>query len=404
MYNNYIIITKMEKIMRGYSDVAVVGAGASGLLCSQLLAAGGMQVTVFEKNNRIGKKLSATGNGRCNFTNYNMSSERYYGEKDWIEKVLSAYTPGQAVERFEKLGVYHRERDGYVYPYTNQASTVVESLEKGCASAGVEIVLDCKVSGIRWDAARELYRVNTKAGEIRCRYVILATGGRASAELGGDGSGYKIARSLGHEIRPVYPGLTGLRCEGRLWNQVAGTRIQGRFSLIAGREQITGECGEIQIVKDGVSGIPVFQLCRVAAEALSKGSIVEGVINFVPPMSEEELKDWIRVHGIDGLVPKKWAAYMRKRPEPEKLLKQFRFQIRETFGMERAQVSAGGVSLQEVDPDTMESALHENLFLMGELLDVDGKCGGYNLHMAWAGAEAAAREILRRNKSLRNEV
>lgn len=384
--------------MRGYSDVAVVGAGASGLLCSQLLAAGGMQVTVLEKNSRAGKKLSATGNGRCNFTNYHMDSDRYYGDREWIEKVLSAYSPEQAVERFEKMGVYHRERDGYVYPYTNQASTVVDSLEKSCADAGAEIILDCKVSGIRWEPDRGLYCVNTKAGEIRCRYVVLATGGRASAELGGDGSGYKIARSLGHEVHPVYPGLTGLRCEGRLWNQVAGTRIQGRFSLIVGKKMIQGECGEIQIVKDGVSGIPAFQLCRIAAEALSQGNIVEGVIDFVPPMNEKELKDWVCLHGIDGLVPKKWAAYMKNRPEPEKFLKQFRFQIRETFGMERAQVSAGGVPLREVNPDTMESGVRKNLFLLGELLNVDGKCGGYNLHMAWACAEVAAQEILKRNE------
>lgn len=385
--------------MREYSDVVVVGAGASGLLCGKLLASAGMRVVIIEKNNRIGKKLSATGNGRCNFTNFSMSPDSYYGNRDWIQKVLERYSPQDAIRRFEEMGVYHREKDGYVYPYTNQASTVVESLEKSCLSTGVDFVLDCKVSGIRRDAGTGMFRVNTKEGEIRCLYVVLATGGKANEELGGDGSGYKIARSLGHEVHAVFPGLTGLRCEGDFWSKVAGTRIQGRFSLITGGEIIPGECGEIQIVKDGVSGIPVFQLCRVAAQAMATGKTVDGVIDFVPVMSEHELKNWIQNHGIEGLVPKKWFTYLNNRPEPEKNLKNFRVRIRETFGMERAQVTAGGVSLSQVSPETMESKVCPGIFLLGELLDADGRCGGYNLHLAWAGAELAAKELIKREKT-----
>lgn len=382
--------------MREYSDVVIVGAGASGLLCGSLLAACGFAVTILEKNTRAGKKLLATGNGRCNFTNRNLDTGHYYGDEAWLGRVLAGFGTEEIIRRFESLGVYHRERDGYVYPYTNQAVTVVNALERACRDNGVEIVLECRASAVRKSADPEGYRVRTPEGEIRCRHVVLAAGGKASAELGGDGSGYKLAKSLGHTIHSVFPGLTGLVCAGNFWERVAGTRVQGRFSLQIDHRMVEGECGEIQITKEGVSGIPVFQLCRVAAKALSEGRSVEGVVDFVPPMGEEMLSDWVREHGIDGLVPVKWQNYFRGRADTVRNLKAFRFGVEATFGMERAQITAGGVRVGEVDPETMESRLSPQLFLLGEMLDVDGKCGGYNLHFAWTCACRAVAEIERK--------
>ncbi len=382
--------------MREYSDVVIVGAGASGLLCGSLLAARGIAVTILEKNTRAGKKLLATGNGRCNFTNRNLDTGHYYGDEAWIGRALAGFGTEEIIRRFELLGVYHRERDGYVYPYTNQAVTVVDALERACRDDGVEIVLECRASAVRKSADSEGYRVRTPEGEIRCRHVVLAAGGKASAELGGDGSGYKLAKSLGHQVHSVFPGLTGLVCAGNFWERVAGTRVQGRFSLRIDHRMVEGECGEIQITKEGVSGIPVFQLCRVAAKALSEGRTVEGVVDFVPPMEEEMLSGWIREHGIDGLVPVKWQNYFHGRADTVQNLKAFRFDVEATFGMERAQVTAGGVHVEEVNPETMESCLSPQLFLLGEMLDVDGKCGGYNLHFAWTCACRAAAEIERK--------
>lgn len=396
--------------MREYSDVVIIGAGAAGLMCGGLLASEGISVTIIDKNTRVGRKLSATGNGRCNFTNCHMNPSCYYGDEGWIKKILLQYSPEDAIRQFASLGVYHRERDGYVYPYTNQAVTVVEALYHFCRKNHARIVLDAKVSSVKRDG-KGGYIVRTSpgentsgentSGERSCRYVILATGGKAGSDLGGGGSGYKLARSLGHPIHTIYPGLTGLVCKGDWWKQVSGTRIQGSFSLLTDNNRIEGEQGEIQIVRDGVSGIPVFQMCRVAAKALSEGKYVEGVIDFVPSMNRQELLMWLSRHGIEGLVPKKWVPVLKNRTEPDYCLKEFRFPIEKTFGIERAQVTAGGVSTEEVEAETMESKIAPGVFLAGELLDVDGKCGGYNLHFAWACANIAAKEIIRKEKGSR---
>lgn len=378
--------------MRKYSDIVIVGAGASGLLCGALVAGQGKSVVIIEKNNRIGKKLLATGNGRCNFTNLHMDTSCFYSKKDWLEKILQKVTPEDVILQFEKLGVLHREREGYVYPHTNQATTVVSALHRFCEKTSVDIVLECSVNHIRKKENGQMFLVQTSQGEICCQQLVLATGGAAGKESGGSFSGYSLVKDVGHRVSPCYPGLTGLICEGKQWKQVAGTRIQGRFSLLIDGKRKEGETGEIQIVKNGVSGIPVFQLCRVAAEALACGKFVEGEIDFVPGLNKEKLTQWLDIYGKEGLVPAKWLPVLRD--GDVKQLKSYRFSIKDTFGMERAQVTAGGVFLSEVNPSTMESKRQNHLYLTGELLHTDGKCGGYNLHFAWATAMIAAEAII----------
>ena len=392
--------------MRAYSDVIIIGAGAAGLFCASLLAQEWsdhekslpFSVLILEKNERIAKKLSATGNGRCNFTNLHISTDCYYGDSDWLEIVLGKVTPQKVIERFAALGVFHRERDGYVYPHTNQAGTVIYALEQACQIEQIRIETGCFVKGIYKKSKKEGFEVVTNEGTISCRVLVMATGSAAGRELGGDTSGYELAQRLRLHVGPVYPGLTGLRCPGKWWKQVAGTRIQGGFSLLVDGEERKGETGEIQIVKDGVSGIPVFQLCRVAAEALEQRKKVQGVIDFVPALSGEELRKWSEKHGIQGLVPEKWISVLETQDSSR--LKNYTFDVADTFGLERAQVAAGGVGLEQVDAGSMEVRQIPNLFLLGEVLDVDGKCGGYNLHFAWATAMLAAEAISGRMKDL----
>lgn len=378
--------------MREYCEVVIAGAGAAGLLCGSLLAQQGAEVTILEKNHRVGRKLSATGNGRCNFTNLHMQDNCFYGESSWIHNLLEQVGPQDVIQQFRSYGVWPRQKEGYVYPHTNQAATVVDALHHACLDYGAQIETECRVKHVGRTEKGE-FRVQTTSGTIRCRFLVLATGGKAGKESGGDGSGYLLARSLGHTVSPIYPGLTGLIAEGSLWPKVAGTRVQGRFSLWLDGRRIRGEEGEIQIVKNGVSGIPVFQLCRVAAEAFEQGRQVQGELDFVPSMDREAAAEWIRCHGLAGLLPQKWLPIAQKAERPEAFVKGFVFPVQGTFGIDRAQVTAGGVRVSEVSQETMESLLQENLFLLGELLDVDGICGGYNLHLAWSTAMLAAREI-----------
>lgn len=383
--------------MRTYSDVIIVGAGASGLLCAGILAQGiiskkyssMVRIAILEKNNRIGKKLSATGNGRCNFTNLHMSTDCYYGDKEWLSPILQRITPEHVVELFAGFGVLHRQRDGYVYPHTNQAGTVVRALGEACGS--IDIELDCFVEEV--NRLGDYFEVVTNKGKAGCRLLVMATGSAAGRETGGDESGYEIIKRLRLHVSDIYAGLTGLCGRGKFWKRVAGTRIQGAFSLFIEDELCGRETGEIQIVKDGVSGIPVFQLCRLAAAALGQGRRVYGEIDFVPTLSDRELLRWVKEKGIQGLVPEKWLPVLGAE---NNRLRHFHFEVTDTFGLERAQVAAGGVDVEQIVSDTMEVKEIPNLFVLGELLDVDGKCGGYNLHFAWATAILAAEEIERR--------
>lgn len=387
-------------LMEERHDIVIVGAGASGLMCGYLLGRDGRDVCVIEKNKSAGKKLLATGNGRCNFTNRRMSEDCYFGDSEFIRTILRRADDRTVIQLFEEIGIYHRERDGYCYPYSGQASTVVELLVDGCAQQGVQFRFDTKVSKILHKSGE--YVIHCKNGDCyRCEKLVLACGGKAAESLGGDGSGYKLCRSLSHHVTPLYPGLTGLRADGDEWNALAGVRMQGRVTLAIDGRTVKCESGEIQIVKDGISGIPVFQLCRLAAAGLSRGSLVTVFLDFFPERGEEWLAQWLSRQGIQklsGLVHKKWCGIIEKRaagsvPELVRMLKQYEVRITDTFGLERAQVTAGGIVTGEVCPETMQSKLHEGLYMIGELLDVDGICGGYNLQFAWSTAYVCAGAI-----------
>lgn len=388
--------------MDEFHEVIVVGAGASGLMCGYFLGKKGWDAVILDKNAAAGKKLLATGNGRCNFTNRRMGAECYFGEAGFVEAVLARVDDCKAVRIFEEIGMLHRERDGYCYPYSGQASTVVQLLTDACKEQGVGFRFETKVTKVVHNDGEYVIFCSDKV-KYRCKNLVLATGGKAYESLGGDGSGYQLCRRLSHQVTPLYPGLTGLRAEGREWKALAGVRMQGEISLYIEGGLVKKESGEIQLVKDGISGIPVFQLCRLAAMGLAEQKKVTAVLDFFPSMDREQLEQWLSLHGIDklaGLVHTKWCDVVRKRAggsvrETARLLKRYEIPIFDTFGLGRAQVTAGGVSTGEVCPDTMQSKLHKGLYLIGELLDVDGICGGYNLHFAWSTAYICAEGIER---------
>lgn len=384
-----------------YHEIIIVGAGASGLMCGYLLGRQGRDVCILDKNETAGKKLAATGNGRCNYTNRNMSPECYYGDRGYVEQILKRFGPDEAIALFGELGILTREKDGYCYPYNGQAATVRELLVRACLESGVVFSYRTKAAKII-HKKEGTYELRCGGGvTYQCRSLILATGGRANGPLGGDGSGYKLCRSMGHRVTPVHPGLTGLKAEGSEWKQLAGIRMQGKISLYADDLQLGEEIGEIQIVKDGISGIPVFQLCRLAAEAMEQGKRVTGKIDFVPQMTRSQLEEWLIRHGsrgLSGIVNKKWIPVLTKKEKElnrlSAVMKEYKVTVSDTFGLEKAQVTAGGVATEEICVDNMESLLHRDLYLLGELQDVDGICGGYNLHFAWATAAICSQHLI----------
>ncbi len=409
-----------------YYDIVIIGAGASGLMSACLLACSGKTILVLEKEGRVGRKLSATGNGRCNLTNLDMDWKHYYGDRDWVNTVLEKVSPARVIDVFEELGVLTREKDGYVYPHSNQAATVIGALYRGCRKPNIKIELEQRVTEVRCSeyhdaglalSERDVIDVDPESGAVvgvpsrfevetedkvyGCETLIMATGGPAGLEQGGCDDGYDFARSLGHSVTKVYPGLTGMHAAGRWWKEVAGTRVQGGFTLFVDGKRQGTEIGEIQITKTGVSGIPVFQMCRLAAEGLETDKQVYGEIDFVPSMDMPACERWIEVNGIEGLVPTKWIAVFgngkKNAAQLAKELKHFEFTITDTYGIEKAQVSAGGVPVDEVSPESFASRKCDGVYVLGELLDVDGLCGGYNLHLAWASAILATEDIQKNN-------
>lgn len=391
--------------MEEYHEVVIVGAGASGLLCGYFLGKAGMDTVILEKNASAGRKLLATGNGRCNFTNRHMSEKCFYGDQDFVRSVLAQVDTEKVIGIFEEIGMLHREKDGYCYPNSGQASAPASLLIAACQENGILFRLDTEARRVIHKEGE--YVIHCKRGErYRCRTLVLATGGRAGRTIGGSCSGYKLCRSLFHRVTSLYPGLTGLQAEGGEWSTLAGVRLQGQVSLLLDGRLAGQESGEIQLVKNGISGIPVFQLCRLAAEGLDEGKRVTCELDLCPAMSTGQLDDWLSCHGVgklSGIVHAKLAEVLRDKAGHSQealihLMKRYEVRILDTFGFDRAQVTAGGVVTYEVEADTMQSRLRERLFILGELLDVDGMCGGYNLHFAWSTAYLCAKKITEMGK------
>jgi predicted Rossmann fold flavoprotein len=379
-------------------------------------ARAGAQVTLYERNDRVGKKILSTGNGKCNFSNEHMDSGCYNGNgRDLIDVVYSEFGLLKTKEFFTGLGMRIKCRNGYLYPASEQAATVLDVLRYELERLPVQIHISCQVTEI-------LRREN--GFEIRCRErkpdrfdaVILTCGGKAAPKTGSDGQGFHFAKQFGHSIVPTVPALTALRCSEIFYKQVAGVRCDAKLTLWVEEKQICTEQGELQLTDYGISGIPVFQLSRKAAYALQarKSTVVE--IDFMPGCPDNEYgtfwqtrwerQSWQTMEQfVTGIVNKKVGLLLlklagikeqeeaakvseEKRRQLEMLYRSLRVTVRETNPYEQAQVCAGGVNCHEVTGQ-LESKLVKNLYFAGELLDIDGICGGYNLQWAWSSGAVA---------------
>lgn len=404
-------------------EIVVIGGGASGMAAGITAAKCGALVTVLEQNDILGKKILSTGNGRCNLTNLDMKTDAYRGDNpEFIRKFLDGFGVSDALEFFSSVGIYTKYRGEYVYPLCDQASAVREALAWELERLQVCVRTNCHVREIRKIKKGFLIFSTENEKIYRADRVILAAGSKASEVSGSDGSGYTLAEGLGHSLSPVVPALVQLISKKDCFRRLAGIRITAQVALYAEGILKARDTGEVQLTDYGISGIPVFQVSRYAAKALLKKQTVSAEIDFIPHLRAGELTEellrrrrlWKKCTAAEllntifpsklipvllseaGIEKQIWAEKLSKE-RIEKLAavcKSFYVPISDTRSFARAQICAGGVRTDEICPQTMESKMVKGLYLTGELLDVDGICGGYNLHFAWgsgikAGMHAA---------------
>lgn len=403
--------------------IVIIGGGASGLMAAIMAARQGAYVTILEHKDRVGKKILMTGNGRCNLTNMNDIHDKYYGENlNLIYQTIETFDAKKVRTFFEEIGLYTKEkRDGGVYPVSEQAAGVLDVLRTECAHLHIQLWTECEVLNVQPTEDGGIVEYKRKIedqlqkGKVKYDSLILATGGKAAPVSGSDGSGYQLAKKLGHSLITPLPALVQLRCDGNYFKMVSGVRAQAKLQVYVNQKCCAQEEGELQLTDYGISGIPVFQFSRIVARALHQKQLCEVHINFLTYMSDEEIRKLPNVikqfsyktaeEFFSGLVHKKLAllicklgnikptAMIGELSESEisnavHYLTDWKVSIKETNPFENAQVCCGGVPLSEIT-ETMESKKCPHVYLVGELLDCDGICGGYNLQWAWSSGAIA---------------
>ena len=399
--------------------VTVIGGGAAGMMAAITSAREGARVTILEHKERIGKKILSTGNGRCNFTNTYQTPACYRSDnRDFAWNIIQKFNVEKTISFFKELGIYPKDRNGYLYPYSDQAAAILEVLQIEVAKLDICVMTEINVLDIQ--PVKKGIRITTDKKTITADSVILACGSKAAPVTGSDGSGYQLAKLFGHRIVPVLPALVQLRCAEKFYKSISGVRVQGTVEIYADDIFLASDTGEIQLTNYGISGIPVFQVSRYAAKALYQKQSVTAVLNFMPDMNKDEFLSFLQERitlcphktldeFFTGIFPKKlcelWIRLSRlpkemrvsdlSREQLEKLvllIQHLRTHITETNAFEQAQICCGGVDTTEINPDTLESNYVSGIYFAGELLDVDGICGGYNLQWAWSSGYVAGKE------------
>lgn len=399
------------------NKVIIIGGGAAGMMAAIVAKRNGSDVTVLERNDRVGKKLLATGNGRCNYTNRYLSIENYHGkDQNFINQVLNSFSVDDTLDFFERLGITPAiEEDGKVFPLSYQSSAMLDILRYEMEHLGVALITDAQVVEIRKE---DIFYVKLKDNSIlQAHKVILATGGKAMPASGSDGIGYRLAKELDHTITAVFPALVQLKLEGDIFKQIKGVKVVGAVGIYKNDKLLREDKGDVLFTDYGISGPPILQISRKAIELDYKD--VELRVSLIDGRSKEEIRDYLVMRfsqmghkkiteALIGFVNKRLILPILKElnfnkdtrvshlamENIEKLAHIFtdwRFKVIGHNGWGQAQTTAGGVSTDEIDRTTMESKKVKGLYIVGELLDVDGDCGGFNLQWAWSTGYLAGK-------------
>ncbi len=397
--------------MSDKKQVIIIGAGASGLMAGVMAARGGAEVTILEKEKKPGRKLLRTGNGRCNLTNTGDYRAVYHGtDPSWAARVLDRFSVQDTIRFFTEIGLYTTNRDGWVYPYAEQAESVLTCLLRECARLKIKIKNNETVLSIARHAGQ--FDVKTPSWTYRADRVILACGTAASlAKSQLPYNGLLLAAKTGHQVVPQRPALVPLLCEGAGRLGWAGVRIHGSCTLYQGDMPIASDSGQLQLTEQGISGIPVFNISGAAPILLDGGLPVSVKLDFFPDFDREmtfaflnSRKELLRTEDLrellTGVFPEKLIPALISGQTTVKALtdriKAFRLTVRGTQGAPYAQVMSGGVRTDEVDASTLESKVCPGFYITGELLDLYGSCGGFNLQLAWSTGAIAGRSAASR--------
>lgn len=399
-------------------DVIIIGAGASGLMAAAAAASKGARVALLEHKDDIGKKILATGNGRCNFTNTDMSVNKFHGSKALIKNGLSQFNYADTIRFFKELGIPAYDNAGYIYPNSRQAASVVAAFRMELMRLHVDVKTGINITDIKPADDRTGYCIQTDKGSFKSKRLIIACGLTASPKLGSDGSLFRQIEALGHHIQKPLPALCGFSCDGLNFKKITGVRCDATVASVIDGQMTEQNTGELQLADYGISGIPVFQISSLMSRALDKGQRVEVIIDFLPAFSDDELNGYIKDRSItmtdnrslnemlNGLLNNKLLLELihKSGVSPDKKgrlltdddcksltrsIKHTAVSVKKPRGVEFAQVCAGGICTKEIDVRTLESKIHPGLYFCGELLDVDGICGGYNLQWAWTSGYIA---------------
>ncbi|MCR4890743.1 MAG: aminoacetone oxidase family FAD-binding enzyme [Lachnospiraceae bacterium] len=409
--------------------IAIIGAGASGMVAAIKAAGAGAAVTLLEKNDRVGKKILQTGNGRCNYTNLNMNSSffrsggREKGFEGFVSSVLSRFSERDTIAFFEGLGIRPKDKNGYVYPYPEAASAILDALRMEIGRLPIRLLTESPVTGV--EKRGKAFSLGIEGKRLREDFdaVIVATGGLAAPKTGSTGDGYGIAGDFGIRVVPPLPALTFIHSRDACFRSLAGIRAEAGLRLLQDGRVLDESRGELQLTEKGLSGICSFQLSGRIARLLSEGKHCEVRINFLPDLDWQACFNYLRERQAAfgqrkaeeffiGVFHKKLGQALLKRcgiglqAQVSELkerdlhrlcdeIHSFKVEAEGTGDFQRAQVTSGGIALSELDSSLMASRV-PGLYFIGEAVDVDGICGGYNLQWAWASGaiagEAAGKE------------
>ena len=395
-------------------NVCVIGGGAAGMLAALTAAENGHRVLLLERQSRVGRKLLATGNGRCNLSNYHVSPAHYHGGAGFCDFALSQFDVGETLQYFASLGLLTVSEDsGRIYPMSNMASSVLDVLRYALERPEIDLQTGQTVTAVR--KMPEGFSVKTETDTFSARCLILAAGGAAGGKVGGGMDGYRLAKSLGHHRTALYPSLVQLKTDPTYPRALKGVKAQCGISICRGSQVLARNSGEVLFTEYGVSGPAIFDLSRSVSAG---GSDLTCLLNFFPDWEEAEVLHWLSqrqaamaaheastlltgsCHTRLGQMICKSAGFTNQRAagltrdDLRRIARQathFALPITGTCGFDQAQVTAGGLDTSEFDPRTLQSRLVPGLYACGELLDIDGDCGGYNLQWAWSSGRLAGK-------------